>query len=321
MKYSVVIDCLGSDKGPEAIIEGAIKSLNKFEDLFVTLAGPKDLIATKMAEANIAEDRYAILDADETITNYENPTVGIMSKPKASLCQAFREAGKEENIGVITAGNSGAILMGGLRFLSTPERTRPCMGAVLPNAKGGFTMLVDTGASIDVTAQELVLFAHLGTDFMKKLYKMESPRVGILSNGAEKGKGNHLVKETYPLLEEDKELNFVGNIEGNMSLAGECDVLVCDGFAGNQVLKNSEGMAKLLITEIVKFSKINNKPEYMELVGYLMSKYDFGSLGGGIVLGVRKPILKCRGNSDAAAIVSTVNMLINFAEGASCYSK
>ena len=98
MKYSVVIDCLGSDKGPEAIIEGAIKSLNKFDDLFVTLAGPKDLIAAKMAEANIAENRYAILDADETITNYENPTVGIMSKPKASLCQAFREASKDENI-------------------------------------------------------------------------------------------------------------------------------------------------------------------------------------------------------------------------------
>ncbi|MCQ2087826.1 MAG: hypothetical protein MJZ37_07210 [Bacilli bacterium] len=317
MKYNVVIDCLGSDKGPEAIIEGAIKSLNKFDDLFVTLAGPKDLITSKMNEANIASDRYAILEADDTITNYENPTVGIMSKPKASLVQALKEANKDENIGIITAGNSGAILMGGLRFLSTPERTRPCMSAVLPNAKGGFTILVDTGASIDVGPSELVSFAHLGSDFMKKLFRMESPRVGILSNGAEKGKGNHLVKETYPLLESDTSINFVGNIEGNMSLAGECDVLVCDGFAGNQVLKNSEGMAKLLITEIVKFSKMNNKPELMEVVGYLMSKYDFGSLGGGIVLGVKKPILKCRGNSDSAAIVSTVQMLINFADGAS----
>ncbi len=191
------------------------------------------------------------------------------------------------------------------------------MSAVLPNANGGFTILVDTGASIDVGPSELVSFAHLGSDFMKKLFRMESPRVGILSNGAEKGKGNHLVKETYPLLESDTSINFVGNIEGNMSLAGECDVLVCDGFAGNQVLKNSEGMAKLLITEIVKFSKMNNKPELMEVVGYLMSKYDFGSLGGGIVLGVKKPILKCRGNSDSAAIVSTVQMLINFADGAS----
>ena len=321
MKYNVVIDCLGSDKGPTAIIEGAIKSLNKFSDLFVTLAGPKDLIDNMMKEANISIERYGVLDASETITNYENPTVGVMSKPQASLVQAFKEAGKDENIGVITAGNSGAILMGGLRFLSSPERTRPCMGAVLPNAKGGFTILVDTGASIDVGPSELVSFAHLGSDFMKKLYKLESPRVGILSNGAEKGKGNHLVKETYPLLEADEKINFVGNIEGNMSLAGEGDVLVCDGFAGNQVLKNSEGMAKLLITEIVKFSKMNNKPELMEVVGYLMSKYDFGSLGGGIVLGVRKPILKCRGNSDAAAIVSTVQMLINFAEGASMYSK
>jgi len=321
MVYKVVIDTLGSDKGPEAIIDGAIKSLNKFESLFVILAGPKDLIDLKMNEAGISNDRYSVLDASETITNYENPTVGIMSKPQSSLVQALKETGNDDCIGMITAGNSGAILMGALRFLSTANRTRPCMGAVLPNAKGAFTMLVDTGATIDCTPSELVSFAHLGSDFMKKLYKIDSPRVGILSNGAEKGKGNHLVKETYPLLEEEDGLNFVGNIEGNCSLAGDCDVLVCDGFAGNQVLKNSEGMAKMLITDIVKFSKINNRPELMEVVGYLMSKYDFGSLGGGIVLGVRKPVLKCRGNSDASAIVSTVKMLMNFAEGESVYSK
>lgn len=321
MYYKVVIDTLGSDKGPEAIIDGAIKSLTKFENLVVVLAGPEDLIVSKMNEAGIPAERYEILNASETITNYENPTVGIMSKPQASLVQAFKETAKDEPIGMITAGNSGAILMGGLRFLSTPNRTRPCMGAVLPTAKGGFTMLVDTGATIDCTPSELVSFAHLGADFMKKLYKIDSPRVGILSNGAEKGKGNHLVKETYPLLEEDKELNFIGNIEGNCSLAGDCDVLVCDGFAGNQVLKNSEGMAKLLITEIVKFSKMNNRPDLMEVVGYLMSKFDFGSLGGGIVLGIRKPVLKCRGNSDSNAIVSTVKMLINFAEGSEMYSK
>ena len=254
MKYNVVIDCLGSDKGPEAIIEGAIKSINKFADLFVTLAGPKDLIISKMNEANIPSDRYAILDASETITNYENPTVGIMSKPNASLVQAFKEAGKDENIGVISAGNSGAILMGGLRFLSTPERTRPCMGAVLPNAKGGFTMLVDTGATVDATASELVSFARLGTKFMRNLFKIDSPRVGILSNGAEKGKGNHLVKETYPLLEEDKELNFVGNIEGNMSLAGECDVLVCDGLRLILIFVTSLVKAQLKASLIAKAS-------------------------------------------------------------------
>ncbi len=161
---------------------------------------------------------------------------------------------------MITAGNSGAILMGGLRFLSSENRTRPCMGAVLPTANSGFTMLVDTGATIDVGSKELVEFAHLGSAFMKKLFKIPSPRVGILSNGAEKGKGNHLVKETYPLLEEDKEINFIGNIEGNMSLAGNCDVLVCVGFAGNRVLKNSAGMSTMLIGGIFQFSMQNNKP-------------------------------------------------------------
>jgi len=321
MTYKVVVDTLGSDKGPEAIIEGCVKALSSFDELFITLVGPKDLIESKMKEANIDASRFSVINADETITNYENPTAGIMGKPQSSLVQAFKETAKDENVGMITAGNSGAILVGSLRFLSLPTRIRPCMGAVLPNAKGGFTMLVDTGATIDCTSGELVNFAHLGSDFMKKLYNIESPRVGILSNGAEKGKGNHLVKETYPLLEEDKELNFVGNIEGNVSLAGLCDVLVCDGFAGNQVLKNSEGMAKMLITDIVMYAKTKGHPEYMEIVQYLMAKYDFGSLGGGIVLGIKKPVLKCRGNSDAQAIVGTCKMLINFAKGASVYGE
>ena len=304
MKYNVVIDCLGSDTGPEAIIEGAIKSINKFADLFVTLAGPKDLIISKMNEANIPNDRYAILDASETITNYENPTVGIMSKPNASLVQAFKEAGKDENIGVISAGNSGAILMGGLRFLSTPERTRPCMGAVLPNAKGGFTMLVDTGATVDATASELVSFARLGTKFMRNLFKIDLPRVGILSNGAEKGKGNHLVKETYPLLEEDKELNFVGNIEGNMSLAGECDVLVCDGMLGNVILKNSEAVANTII----------NMTNDETLIKKVKSMYDYSNLGASFLLGTKKMICKMHGNVSSQTIESVSNLLIKLYE-------
>lgn len=321
MAYKVIVDTLGSDKGPEAIINGCVKALLKFEDLFITLVGPEDLIKSKMDENNIPCDRYSVINANETITNYENPTAGIMGKPQSSLVLSLKETAKEEYIGMITAGNSGAILVGSLRFLSLPNRIRPCMGAVLPTATGGFTILVDTGATIDCNSADLVNFAHLGSDFMKKLYKIDNPRVGILSNGAEKGKGNHLVKETYPLLEADKKLNFVGNIEGNVSLAGICDVLVCDGFAGNQVLKNSEGMAKMLIGDIVKYAKTKNAPQFMEIVSYLVGKYDFGSLGGGIVLGIKKPVLKCRGNSDAEAIVGTCNMLINFAKGASIYDK
>ena len=195
------------------------------------------------------------------------------------------------------------------------------MAAILPNALGAYTALVDTGATIDCTSSQLHSFARLGSDLMKKMYKIESPRVSLLSNGAEPTKGNHLVKETFPILQEDKTINFIGNVEGNRALSGDTDVIVCDGFAGNQVLKNTEGMAKMLITDIVKLSKVKNRPEFMEVAQCLMKQYDLGALGGGIVLGTRKVIMKARGNSDERAIVNISKMLINYASGEAVFTK
>ena len=316
-QYKIVVDALGSDKGPEAIILGASLALKEFPNLSITLVGPEALIAQKMQEYGVDQSRFKVIPAEETITNYENPYTGIMNKPQASLVQAMKEVGKEEEnyAGMITAGNSGAILMGSFRFLSDANKTRPCMAAMLPNGKESYTCLVDTGATIDCTSSQLHSFARLGSDVMKKMYHIESPRVALLSNGAEPTKGNHLVKETFPILQEDKELNFVGNIEGNNALSGDCDVLVCDGFAGNQVLKNTEGMAKRLITDIVMLSKKRNRPEFMEVAQYLMKTYDISALGGGLVLGTRKLIIKARGNSDERAIVNISRMLLNHASG------
>ena len=316
-QYKIVIDALGSDKGPEAIILGASLALKAHPNLFITLVGPEALVNEKIKEFEIDTSRLKVINATETITNYENPFSAIMSKPNASLVLAMKEVGKDEEnyAGMITAGSSGAILMGSFRYLSDEVKTRPCMAALLPNEAGSYTCLVDTGATIDCTSGQLHSFAHLGSDLMRKMYKIEKPRVGLLSNGAEATKGNHLVKETYPILEADEGLNFVGNIEGNKALSGDCDVLVCDGFAGNQVLKNTEGVAKLFITDIVKLSKKKNKPEYMEVANYLMKAYDLGALGGGILLGTRKIIMKARGNSDERAIVNISRMLINYAGG------
>ena len=322
-QYKIVIDALGSDKGPEAIILGVSLALKEFPDLSITLVGPEDLINEKIKELEIDSSRLKIVNATETITNYENPYTGIMNKPNASLVLAMKEVGKEEEnyAGMITAGNSGAILMGSFRFLSDENKTRPCMAAVLPNGAASYTCLVDTGATIDCTPSQLHSFARLGSDLMRKMYQIESPRVALLSNGAEPTKGNHLVKETYPLLEEDKNLNFIGNIEGNKTISGDCDVLVCDGFAGNQVLKNIEGMAKQLITDIIVLSKKRNRPEFMEVAQYLMKTYDLGALGGGIVLGPRKLIMKARGNSDERAIVNISRMIINHASGEAVFTK
>ena len=318
----IVIDCLGADEGPQVVIKGINKALNELPEVSFALIGPKDIIENELKELGSDTSRVEIYDANETITNFENPMTGIMSKPNASLVQAMKLVGSNDKyIGMITAGNSGAILVGTVRFLMNEQRTRPCMAAILPNALEAFTCIVDTGATIDVDSYQLHEFAKLGSDFMKKLYKIDNPKVGLLSNGAEKTKGNKLVKETYPILEADKSLNFVGNIEGNKSLSGECDVLVCDGFAGNQVLKNTEGMAKNLITDIVKYSKKNNRPEFMEVVQYLMAKYDISSLGGAFVLGARKTIVKARGNSNEKTFANLSRMLLNYTEGVSIYNK
>ena len=322
-QYKIVIDLLGSDKGPEAVLLGASLALKEFPDLYVTLVGPEALINEKKEEIGLDMRRVKIIDANETITNFENPVTGIMQKPQASLVKAMKEVGVEEEnyAGMITAGSSGAILMGSFRFLSDENKTRPCMAAVMPNGKAFYTCLVDTGATIDCSPSQLHTFARLGSDLMKKMYHIESPRVALLSNGAEPTKGNHLVKETYPILEADKSINFIGNVEGNNALSGDCDVLVCDGFAGNQVLKNTEGMAKRLITDIVMLSKKRNRPEFMEVAQYLMKTYDISALGGGILLGTRKIIIKARGNSDERAIVNISRMLINYASGEAVFTK
>ncbi len=322
-QYKIVIDALGSDKGPETIILGVSMALKEFPNLSITLVGPEGLINKKIKELGIDQSRLKIIPAEETITNYENPYTGIMNKPQASLVQAMKEVGKddEDYAGMITAGSSGAILMGSFRFLADENKTRPCMAAILPNGKGSYTALVDTGATIDCSSSQLHSFAKLGSDLMRRMYQIENPRVGLLSNGAEPTKGNHLVKETFPILQEDKEINFVGNIEGNNTLTGDVDVIVCDGFAGNQVLKNVEGMAKRIITDIVVLSKKRNRPEFMEVAQYLMKSYDISALGGGIVLGTRKLVIKARGNSDERAIVNLSRMIINHASGEAVLTK
>ncbi|MBO6280828.1 MAG: phosphate acyltransferase [Bacilli bacterium] len=308
-KHTIVIDTLGSDKGPEAIIEGAKMVLDEFENINVTLVGDEELIKSK----NLPSERIKIIHAPETVTNYDSPVEAFYKKANVSVFKAVEECAKDDSaIGIISAGNTGALLVGTLRYLLNEKRTRPALAAILPNMQHGFTCLVDTGASIDCGPSQLVEFAHLGTDFMRKLYKIESPRVGLLSNGSEPTKGNHLVKETYPLLAKEEGINFIGNIEGTQALSGKCDVLVAEGFAGNQVLKNSEGMAINLITEIIKFGKKTGNEEITkQIAGYIMKTYDFESLGAGIMLGARKLVMKCRGSSGPVAIKNTAKILAN----------
>ncbi|MBR5602480.1 MAG: phosphate acyltransferase PlsX [Clostridia bacterium] len=311
----IAIDTLGNDKGPEVIVEGAVMALQANDDLSVVLYGDQAVIEAKLAELTYDAARLEVVHAPDAVTNYDNPMQAIFQKPDASIVKGLQELGKREDLfGLVSAGSTGALIAGALRFVPAKQLKRPALAAILPAAKGGYTCLVDTGANIDCTASQLVDFAHMGSDLMKQYYNVENPRVGLLSNGAEETKGNKLVKETHQLLKVEEGLNFVGNIEGTNALSGDCDVLVAEGFAGNQVLKNSEGIARRIITDVVVYGKKTGNPEIMKLVQYLLGVYDFNALGGAILLGVGKPVVKARGSANADSIKNTSEILLNMAQ-------
>lgn len=318
----IVIDTKGGDKGPESMIRGAAGALEKFPELSVLLVGDAALIRPACEQLNMPADRYEILEAPGEITNYDHPAEAVFRKTDSSMLMGLSALSSREDLaGMITAGNTGVLITGAIRYLSFRDRVRPALAAVLPCQDGSFTCLVDTGATIDCTPAMLHHFAHLGSDFMRRMYGIERPRVGLLSNGAEKGKGNKLVKETYPILEEDENLNFVGNVEGNTALSGSCDVLVCDGFAGNQVLKVTEGTATRIITDIMKYAHRTGSHEIKGLGAHLMGIYDIGSLGGGIVLGVDKPVIKTRGSAGEGAVVNTAEMILNLTQNKAVFDQ
>ena len=316
----IVIDTEGSDKGAQMMVRGAVKALGKHEELAVVLVGNSELITAECEKNGADMSRVEIIHSSEVITNYDSPAAALFTKTDSSLVRSLSALSEREDIfGMINAGSTGALIAGAMRYLSLPERIRPALAAVLPAASGGFTCLCDTGATIDCTPEMLVHFARLGSDFMKKMYGVDNPRVALLSNGAEPTKGNKVVKEAHALLLEQSEINFIGNVEGNGALSGSSDVLVCDGFAGNQVLKVTEGIATRIITDIVKLAKKSGEEKYMQIVGYLMGIYDFNSLGGGIILGIRKPVIKAHGAANEESIVSTAGMLINMAKNKEVY--
>ncbi|MBR2352915.1 MAG: phosphate acyltransferase PlsX [Clostridia bacterium] len=320
VSYKIAIDVMGSDNGPEVLVEGALAAIREHEELGVVLFGDGSAIEAKLCESDCDRDRVEVVATTEVITNYDNPMEAIFYKTDSSMVRALTAlAEREDLVGMINAGSTGALLAGSLRYVPAKELKRPAVAALLPSEGGGFTCLVDTGANIDCAPANLLAFARMGVEFMRKFYRIENPRVGLLSNGAEETKGNKLVKETHRLLKEQTDLNFIGNIEGNRALSGDCDVLVADGFAGNQVLKVSEGIARRIITDVVKYAKKSGDPEMMKLVGHLLGIYDFSALGGGVVLGAGKPIIKARGSANADSIKNTSAMLLNMVQNKDLY--
>ena len=246
----IVIDTKGADKGVDIIIKGVSLALEKFPEVCYLLVGDEEYIRAECDELLVPMDRVEILNAPEEITNYDNPAEAVFSKRDSSMIRSLEALSERDDLfGFLTAGSTGALLVGAMRYLPRKTRVRPALAALLPNQSGGFTCVVDTGATVDCTPDMLHHFAHLGREFMREAYGIENAKIGLLSNGAEEGKGNALTKATFPLLKEDEALNFIGNVEGTNALSGDCDVLVCDGFTGNICLKSVEGIAKMLLKQ------------------------------------------------------------------------
>lgn len=315
MNTKIIIDTMGADGGVDVILSGAALALQKHPELTFVLTGDKNTISRKCSDLDIQQQRVEIINATDEITNYDRPAEALFHKTDSSMLMGLQTlSAREDCFGMVSCGNTGVLLSGAAKWLLNSDRQRPALAALLPSENGGFTCVVDTGATVDCTASMLVHFARLGNDLMRQMYGIEQPRIGLLSNGAEPTKGNCLTKEVHSLLRADEDLRFVGNIEGNNALSGACDVLVCDGFAGNQVLKVTEGTIRRMIKDMMEYAERTDSLEIKRLCRHLVSLYDITSLGGAIVLGTRKPIIKAHGNANEKTIVSVSEMLLNMAQ-------
>lgn len=317
----VFLDGQGGDYPQEAVL-GAIKAVTLHKDLKVVIFGNEKEI-NEVLSKHYTGDAISVCDASEVITNDDTPTIAVREKKDSSMVKAIRMAHEDSSVaGVVSTGNTGALLTAAL-FIAKRIRgiSRPCLAPSLPTlVEGKSAVLVDCGANADCKPINLQHFAIMGSCYVEALYGTKNARVAILSNGQEKGKGNMLVKETYPLLEETKSINFVGNVEAREILSGDYDVVVCDGFSGNVALKAIEGSALCVMKMIKNAIKKGNiltkigglliKPA----VSQLKTTMDVNEQAGGTVLGVEGVIVKAHGSSKAASICRCIEQVMLLAE-------
>lgn len=311
MKKKIVIDTMGSDNGYQTIVEGAIKIAKEIDDLEIYLFGPKSINSMINNIPNLK-----LVVSNEEITNYDIPTQAIRQKKESSLVKAYDFLKENDDINVmISAGSSGAVLSGAIMKLERINKCRPGLMALLPNENNKLFALMDCGINVDCKAEHLLGFAKMANCYLKTMLKIEKPRIALLSNGVEDGKGNELVKEATKLLKESN-LHFIGNVEGNKVLNDVADVVLCDGFSGNVILKNIEGTAKTIIKELYLYQKKLPELEQIgvnKVIKNLMCKYDFNALGGGILLGVNKIVIKAHGAATADSIYNIAKQAYNLA--------
>ncbi len=244
---TVVLDAMGGDNAPGEMIKGAVDAVNMRDDIKVILVGQEDVIKEEMEKYQYPDDRIEIVHAEEVIETAEPPVNAIRKKKNSSIVVGMNMVKNKEADAFVSAGSSGAILVGGQVIVGRIKGIeRPPLAPIIPT-ESGVSLLIDCGANVDARASHLVQFAKMGSIYMEHVVGIKNPRVAIVNIGAEEDKGNALVKETFPLLKQCRDINFVGSIEAREIPHGGADVIVCEAFVGNVILKLYEGLSSTLI--------------------------------------------------------------------------
>ena len=319
MEYSTVIalDAMGGDNAPGEIVKGAINAINERNDIRIQLYGDKDRVEAELAKYTYNAEQITVIHTTEEISCDESPAAAIKKKKDSSLVVALKAVKSGECDAIVSAGSSGAILVGGQVIVGKCKGVkRAPLAPVVPTEKG-ISLLIDCGANVDARPEHLVQFAQMGSIYMEHVIGIPNPKVAIVNIGAEEAKGNALVKETYPLLKECAGINFVGSIEARDIPKGDVDVIVTEAFVGNVILKLEEGLAKTMIS-VVKKGMMSS---LMGKIGGLLAKpalkktlktFDATEHGGAPLLGLKGLVVKIHGSATAKETKNAILQCVSF---------
>lgn len=318
----IIVDCFGGDKSPSANVEGAVLALREHSDLELILTGDEKIIKSELDRLGCKSDRIEIIHAPDVITGEDKPTDAIRLKRDSSMIKAISMLRKEPDIaGLVSTGATGSLIAAAtLRIGRIRGIRRPAFCPVLPTMDGGIVGICDSGANVDITPEMLLHQAILGSAYLKNVYGIKSPRVAMLNIGTESEKGDDLRKAAYPMLKGCESINFVGNMESRDLLSGRYDLVVCDGFSGNVLVKTTEGTALELLKKLKKdiYSKTIYKLGALLMKNMFMQEKEFmnyHNYGGSVLLGCEKTIVKGHGSSDAKAVKICIDQAYRMSSG------
>ena len=313
----VALDAMGGDNAPGAVIEGALQALNERPEVSVILVGREEVMRRELDGKTYDANRLRLVHASEEITNNEAPVKAIRTKKDSSIVVGLNLVKKGEADAFVSAGCTGAVLVGGQLIVGRIKGVdRPPLAPLIPTGEG-VALLIDCGANVDARPDHLVQFARMGSIYMRDVVGVKEPRVAIVNIGAEAEKGNALVKETYPMLEACEDIHFVGNIEARDIPKGGADVIVCEAFVGNVILKLYEGLGSVLVSKLKKgmMSTLRSKIGALLVKPALkktLAQFDASEYGGAPMLGLKGLVVKTHGSSDAKEVKNTILQCIAF---------